>query len=98
MRRRPVDGRGLQRLRGTTWVQPMASRPARRSTCRSTDVRRSSAIRPVLKRRSRSSLVLLLFEFPRREAADVNVELVDSGLVTVAREMQLELHLGNGDG
>ena len=31
-------------------------------------------------------------EFPRREAADVNVELVDAGAVS-AGELDLELHL-----
>src|SRR5438093_7879623 len=37
-------------------------------------------------------------ELPGREAADVDVELVQPGIVPIAGELNLELHLGALDG
>jgi len=37
-------------------------------------------------------------ELPRREASDVNMELVESGIVAVARELDLKFHLVVRDG
>ena len=43
-------------------------------------------------------LVRLPLELPRREAPDVDVELVQSGIVAVTRELNLEFHLIAGHG
>jgi len=45
----------------------------------------------------RSPLRVTAFELPGGEAPDVNVELVESRIGAVMRELDLELHLGLGD-
>jgi hypothetical protein len=64
---------------------------------------RSSGRVAVTRRHGRSSgatpfLRLRPLELPRREASEVDVELVEPGIVTVAGELDLELHLVLRDG